>query len=152
MRNRCHQSQRIVILINAEGIVQISFYFALGRAGKFSFIVRQLAEDRLILCRKIICEDTAVRIFVNINVVLTHIDFTILRHDCFLVCCLIRTGSGNGTDNKVLVCCMVRWEIDIRLLQKIVTDKRNIGRIIFFGDRIVNIIVTEYIQVSVFKT
>ena len=45
MRNRCHQPQRIVILINAEGIVQISFYFALGRAGKFSFIVRQLAED-----------------------------------------------------------------------------------------------------------
>ena len=47
---------------------------------------------------------------------------------------------------------MVRWEIDIRLLQKIVTDKRNIGRIIFFGDRIVNIIVAEYIQISVFKT
>ena len=45
MRNRCHQPQRIVILINAEGIVQISFYFSLGRAGKFSFIVRQLAED-----------------------------------------------------------------------------------------------------------
>ena len=58
MRNRCHQPQRIVILINAEGIVQISFYFALGRAGKFSFIVRQLAEDRLILCRKIICEES----------------------------------------------------------------------------------------------
>ena len=64
----------------------------------------------------------------------------------------IRTGSGNGADNKVLVCCMVRREIDIRLLQKIVTNKRNIGRIIFFGDRIVNIIVAEYIQISVFKT
>ena len=152
MRNRCHQPQRIVILINAEGIVQISFYFALGRAGKFSFIVRQLAEDRLILCRKIICEDTTVCIFVNINVVLTYIDFPILRHDSFLVCCLLRIVSGNGADNKVLVCCMVRREIDIRLLQKIVINKRNIGRIIFFGDRIVNIIVTEYIQVSVFKT